>query len=63
MYQRDGKQHASSTSMFSILCVASVLSLLVKMSFGCSDPLPLVDSVLENWLEESPTQPNEQPVL
>lgn len=42
-------------SVFSVLRVASVLSLLVKMSFGCSDLVPLVESVLENWLGESLT--------
>lgn len=61
VYQRGGKNTARRILCF--LCVASVLSLLVKMSFGCCDPVPLVDCVLENWLGETLTQPNEQPVL
>lgn len=43
--------------MFSTTCVTTVLSLLIKMSCRSSDPLPLVDRVLENWLREPLTQP------
>lgn len=50
------RESSIAHSMFSILCVASVPSLLVKMSFGCCDPVPLMDSVLANWLGESLTQ-------